>query len=107
MSVHSFWKKIISDLNKGKTFLTLYQSENFSANTYYNEIVIIPYKSRKIRYIKKNEFERVWKHGLTLDEKKKFRPTNYLKIGKRHVVNASYILTLVDFYLRKFNEDWE
>ena len=101
------WKKILKKLDVGKTFLTLYNDDNFSANTFYNQIVVIPYSTRKIRYIKNDEFSRVWKHGLTLNLEQRLHPGNYKKIGKYTIVNASYIITLIDFYLRKFNATWE
>lgn len=101
------WKKILKKLDIGKTFLTLHNDDNFSANTYYNLILVIPHSTRKIRYIKNDEFSRVWKHGLTLDLKERLHPGKYGKIDGKSTVNASYIITLIDFYLRKFKTEWE
>lgn len=106
MKFNPFWKKLIKELNVGKTFLTLHKPENFSANSYYNEIIIIPYSSRKLRYIKKKSFENVWNYGLKLNPDLKFHPTYYKKIYGINIVNASYMLTLIDFYLRRFKTEW-
>jgi hypothetical protein len=95
------------ELKKGKTFDTLYRTKQFDAYAYHNEILIIP-ESREIRNIREKDFRVIWKYGLTLSEKQKFHPTYYNnEMVQDRTVTASYTLTLIDFYLRKFNTTWE
>jgi len=108
MKFKLFWKKLKVELKKGKTFDTLHRHTQFDAYQYYNEILIIPEKTRKVRGIREKDFRVIWKYGLTLPEKQKFHPTYYNhEMTQDRTVTVSYNLTLIDFYLKKFKTEWE
>lgn len=102
-----FWQKLKIELKKGKTFDTLYRYKQFDAYQYYNEILIIPQTTRQIRDVREKDFRVIWKYGLTLNEKQKLHPKFYNEMVQGRIVTASYVLKLIDFYLKKFKTKWE
>ena len=108
MQFKLFWNRLKVELKKGKTFDTLHQHTQFAAYNHHNEIFIIPEISREMRNIREKDFRVIWEYGLILSEKQKFHPTYYNnEMVQGRTVTASYTLTLIDFYLRKFNTTWE
>lgn len=91
MKFDVFWKLLEKRINKQNEFHTLKRHVPFTAEFYFDKIIVKPNSTKFTRQISKDDFQKVWNSACKISLGKQFNPVNY----QNDTFHASYILAMI------------